>query len=101
MHQGCVAGTNEGGRERRVVADIAKLSVGREEYYTRELATDHEAYLSWPRRESRTLVRRRRRIARLAGRSIRGRLPGHVRRPPPDDWRAARPSVWPQRRARL
>jgi hypothetical protein len=29
-----------------VVANIAKLSVGREEYYTRELATDHEAYLS-------------------------------------------------------
>jgi hypothetical protein len=29
-----------------VVADIAKLSVGREKYYTRELATDHEAYLS-------------------------------------------------------
>jgi conjugative relaxase-like TrwC/TraI family protein len=29
-----------------VVADIAKLSVGREEYYTRELATDHESYLS-------------------------------------------------------
>jgi conjugative relaxase-like TrwC/TraI family protein len=29
-----------------VVADIAKLSVGREEYYTRELATDHQAYLS-------------------------------------------------------
>jgi conjugative relaxase-like TrwC/TraI family protein len=29
-----------------MVADIAKLSVGREEYYTRELATDHEAYLS-------------------------------------------------------
>jgi hypothetical protein len=28
------------------VADIAKLSVGREAYYTRELATDHEAYLS-------------------------------------------------------
>jgi conjugative relaxase-like TrwC/TraI family protein len=33
-------------RERPVVADIAKLSVGREAYYTRELATDHEAYLS-------------------------------------------------------
>jgi hypothetical protein len=31
---------------RRVVADIAKLSVGRGGYYTRELATDHEAYLS-------------------------------------------------------
>ena len=29
-----------------MVADIAKLTVGREEYYTRELATDHEAYLS-------------------------------------------------------
>ena len=29
-----------------MVADVAKLSVGREEYYTRELATDHEAYLS-------------------------------------------------------
>jgi conjugative relaxase-like TrwC/TraI family protein len=29
-----------------VVADVAKLSVGREDYYLRELATDHEAYLS-------------------------------------------------------
>src|SRR5215216_140743 len=29
-----------------VVADIAKLSVGREEYYTRELADNHEQYLS-------------------------------------------------------
>ena len=29
-----------------MVADIAKLSVGREGYYTRELATDHQAYLS-------------------------------------------------------
>jgi hypothetical protein len=29
-----------------VVADIANLSVGWEEDYTRELATDHEAYLS-------------------------------------------------------
>jgi conjugative relaxase-like TrwC/TraI family protein len=47
MHHGCVRW-----RQRRrggsggVVADIAKLSVGREEYYTRELATDHEQYLS-------------------------------------------------------
>ena len=47
MHQGCVAGASEG-REGAdgVVADIAKLSVGREAYYTRELATDHQAYLS-------------------------------------------------------
>jgi len=29
-----------------VVADVAKLAVGREEYYTRELATDHQQYLS-------------------------------------------------------
>jgi conjugative relaxase-like TrwC/TraI family protein len=29
-----------------VVADVAKLAVGREAYYTRELATDHQAYLS-------------------------------------------------------
>ena len=29
-----------------MVADIAKLSVGRKAYYTHELATDHEAYLS-------------------------------------------------------
>jgi conjugative relaxase-like TrwC/TraI family protein len=35
-----------GGGSGGVVADIAKLSVGREEYYTRELATDHEQYLS-------------------------------------------------------
>jgi conjugative relaxase-like TrwC/TraI family protein len=40
-----LAPTTAGGRS-RVVADIAKLSVGREAYYTRELATDHEAYLS-------------------------------------------------------
>ena len=47
MHHGCVAGANDGGEgSGGVVADIAKLSVGREEYYTRELATDHEQYLS-------------------------------------------------------
>jgi conjugative relaxase-like TrwC/TraI family protein len=46
MHHGCVAGANEGEGSGGVVADIAKLSVGREEYYTRELATDHEQYLS-------------------------------------------------------
>ena len=47
MHHGCVR-SRQRGREgaAEVVADIAKLSVGREEYYTRELATDHEAYLS-------------------------------------------------------
>ena len=43
---GAFAGASEGGGSGGVVADIAKLSVGREEYYTRELATDHEQYLS-------------------------------------------------------
>jgi hypothetical protein len=33
-------------RQQQVVADVAKLAVGREDYYLRELATDHEAYLS-------------------------------------------------------
>ena len=47
MHQGCVRSRQQGrGGSGGVVADIAKLSVGREAYYTRELATDHEAYLS-------------------------------------------------------
>jgi hypothetical protein len=47
VHQGCVARANDGGEgSGAVVADIAKLSVGREEYYTRELATEHEQYLS-------------------------------------------------------
>jgi conjugative relaxase-like TrwC/TraI family protein len=47
VHHGCVAGANDGEEAGAgVVADIAKLSVGREAYYTRELATDHQAYLS-------------------------------------------------------
>jgi hypothetical protein len=47
MHHGCVRSRQrrQGGRS-GVVADIAKLSVGREAYYIRELATDHEQYLS-------------------------------------------------------
>jgi conjugative relaxase-like TrwC/TraI family protein len=47
MHHRCVAGAAAGGEgSGGVVADIAKLSIGREAYYTRELATDHEQYLS-------------------------------------------------------
>jgi conjugative relaxase-like TrwC/TraI family protein len=41
-----LAPTTAGEGSGEVVADIAKLTVGREAYYTRELATDHEAYLS-------------------------------------------------------
>jgi conjugative relaxase-like TrwC/TraI family protein len=33
-------------RQQQVVADVAKLTVGRQDYYTRELATDHQQYLS-------------------------------------------------------
>src|SRR5215216_6057565 len=44
--KGAFARANKGEGSGGVVADIAKLSVGREEYYTRELATDHEQYLS-------------------------------------------------------
>src|SRR5829696_8376358 len=45
--RGAFAAANDGEEgSGGVVADIAKLSVGREEYYTRELATDHEQYLS-------------------------------------------------------
>ncbi|HYY81063.1 MAG TPA: relaxase domain-containing protein, partial [Actinomycetes bacterium] len=29
-----------------MVADVAKLAAGRQDYYTRELATDHQEYLS-------------------------------------------------------
>jgi hypothetical protein len=47
MHQRCVRSRlRRRGGSGRVVADIAKLSVGREEYYTRELATHHQQYLS-------------------------------------------------------
>ena len=48
MHHGCVLlAANEGGEgSGGVVADIAQLSVGREAYDTRELATHDEAYLS-------------------------------------------------------
>jgi hypothetical protein len=42
MHHGCVRlRQRRRGGSGEVVADIAKLSVGREAYYTRELAADH------------------------------------------------------------
>jgi hypothetical protein len=69
MHHGCVR-SRQRRREGsgRVVADIAKLTAGREEYYTRELATHHEAYLSGHGESPGRLLRRRgdRRGARLA-----------------------------------
>ena len=68
MHHGCIAGANAGGEgSGGVVADIAKLSVGREAYYTRELATDHEAVPVRPRRVPGPLGRRRRQQPGLQG----------------------------------
>jgi hypothetical protein len=87
MHQGCVAGANDGGRgSSGVVADIAKLSVGREEYYTRELATDHEQYLSGHGESPGRWYGARRQQPGAAGRSIAGGVPGHVPRLPPYNW---------------
>src|SRR6266540_3337785 len=37
---------SEAGGGRGVVADVAKLAAGREDYYTREIAQNHEEYLS-------------------------------------------------------
>ena len=102
MHHGCVRS-----RQRRregsggVVADIAKLSVGREEYYTRELATDHEQYLSGHGESPGRWYGAGASSLGLQGEASRGRVPGHVRGPRPHHRRAAGPPPWPQRRARL
>jgi conjugative relaxase-like TrwC/TraI family protein len=80
MHQGSVRW-----RQRRrggiagVVADIAKLSVGREAYYTRELATDHEQYLSGHGESPGRWYGAGATTPRAAGRSIGGGVRGHVR----------------------
>ena len=97
MHHRCVRSRQRRRGSGEVMADIAKLSVGRG-YYTRELATDHEAYLSgygevrsggtapapgpwgWRRK------------------SIRGRVPGHVRELRPTTGAPAAPTAT-QRRA--
>src|SRR4029453_5921717 len=44
--RGALLAPTKARRQRGGGADIAKLSVGREASYTRELATDHEQYLS-------------------------------------------------------
>ncbi len=47
-----------------MVADVAKLAAGREDYYTREVAENHEEYLSG---HGESPGRRRRREPRPAG----------------------------------
>ena len=47
MHHGCVAGANDGEEAAaRWSRRVAKLTVGREDSYTREIAENHEEYLS-------------------------------------------------------
>jgi hypothetical protein len=83
-----------------VVADIAKLSVGREAYYP----------ASWPPTTRRTCPATG--SPQAGGTALapaawgwrakhRRRVPGHVRGPRPHHWRAAWPSAWPQRRPGL
>ena len=102
MHQGCVRS-----RQRRregsggVVADIAKLSVGREAYYTRELATDHEQYLSGHGESPGRWYGAGASSLGLQGEASPAGFQADVRRPRPDDGGAARPPSRPQRRAGL
>jgi hypothetical protein len=87
-----------------VVADIAKLSVGREAYYTPRARHRPPAVPVRPRREPRTVVRRRRPKPWAAGRSIGGRVPGHSKAATPQPascwaalcaaWRDHRPVAW-------
>ena len=83
-----------------MVADIAKLSVGREAYYTRELATDHQQYLSghgespgrWYGAATTLGLQGEASVAGFQA-MFEGRHPHH--------WRTARPPTWPQRRPGL
>src|SRR5829696_7417908 len=101
MHQGCVRSLGGCGRDRRG-GSRHRQALGRPGGLLHPRAGHRPRAVSVrPRRESRPVVRRRRRHPRPAGRSIGGRIPGHVRGPPPHDRRAARPTPRPQRRARL
>jgi hypothetical protein len=63
---------NQGGREAAGVADIAKLSVGREAYYTPRAGHRPRTVPVRPRGVPRPMVRRRRHQPGLAGGSIAG-----------------------------
>jgi hypothetical protein len=101
MHQGCVAGANGGeeaaaggGRHREAGGGQGGLLHPRAGRQPRAVPVR-------PRRVPRPLVRRRRGLPWLAGRSIAGGVPAHVRGPPPGHRGAAGSSPWPQRRAGL
>jgi hypothetical protein len=98
---GVLLAPTEGEGSGRLVADIAKLSVGREAYYTRELATDDEQYLSGHGESPARWYGACRYQPSAGGRSIAGGLPADVRGPPPRQRRTSWPPAWPQRRPRL
>ena len=93
MHQGALLAPTKAGRRWWPTSPSCRM--GREEYYTRELATDHEQYLSG-HGESSGRWWRRGAAALAAGRSIAGGVPGHVRGSPPRHRRAAGPPAWSQ-----
>ena len=82
-----------------MVADIAKLSVGREEYYTRELATDHEAYLSGHGESPGRWYGAGATSLGLQGEASPAGFQADVRGPPSRHRRAPRPPPRPQRGA--
>ena len=84
-----------------MVADIAKLSVGREEYYTRELATDHEQYLSGHGESPGRWYGAGASSLGLQGEASVAGFQAMFEGRDPTTGRAARPPPWPQRRAGL
>ena len=81
-----------------MLADIAKLSVGREAYYTRELATDHQQYLSGHGESPGRWYGAGAASLGLEGEASPAGFRAMFEGRHPDDWRAARPAPRPQRR---
>ena len=95
MHQGCVAGANDGeeaagrwGRHRQAHGGPRGVLHPRAGHRPRAVPFR-------PRRVPRSLVRRQRHLAWAAGGSIRGRVRGYVRGPGSDHRGAAGPPSWP------
>ena len=84
-----------------MLADIAKLSVGREAYYTRELATDHQQYLSGHGESPGRWYGAGAASLGLEGEASPAGFRAMFEGRHPDDWRAARPCPWQKCRARL
>ena len=101
MHQGCVADANEGGRQRRGGGRHRQALGGPGGLLHPRAGHRPRGVSVRPRRVPRPLVRRRASVARAGGRSIAGRVPAHVRGPPPRPPGSCWAVPWPQRRACL